>query len=343
LATSARPANLFNSLPYLRNIVVVSLGLHEAADRCNQHEVFKKLGDFNGCLFYHASKKLAEKTAALEFFNKSGMVVVDLTGPSDTFNARNRRSNVVTPLVRKAKKKGLVCLSSVIYGAKINTALSRVEEAKRVTDPEFVITIPIRQDLPKTQLNYWDSATSRVIVDLFGAKGGVVNNIAMEKVWVAKGAKKFDDYLMEKLCHHISTSPTIHEYWAYSPSRVIEKYDMPSEVKLMLNFLYTHSVTRAELKVVNNLTEEDKKYLQLWQHYVCYNSRNMSVEATQVKHLLNKLVLHPVNESIVDKLKKNIFLRLMDVSEFTELVKDPKATPAQISKAFEILLAVLKN
>jgi hypothetical protein len=165
----------------------------------------------------------------------------------------------------------------------------------------------------------------------------------MEKVWVAKGAKKFDDYLMEKLCHHISTSPTIHEYWAYSPSRVIEKYDMPSEVKLMLNFLYTHSVTRAELKVVNNLTEEDKKYLQLWQHYVCYNSRNMSVEATQVKHLLNKLVLHPVNESIVDKLKKNIFLRLMDVSEFTELVKDPKATPAQISKAFEILLAVLKN
>lgn len=344
---SAKPAHLFNVLPYLRNIVVVSVALNELADRCKYHDVFKTMGSHHGCLFYHAGKKLVEKEAALAFFKNVGMIVVDLTNPADTHAARIKKARSAE-ITRKPVKKGLVCLSSITLDTRpdrIDTRLSRKEESKRITNPEFVISIPVRQDLSSSQLDIYSQECSRYIVDLFGDKGGVTTNSAKHGTYLKKGVRNFEDYLIEKLCHHMSTSPAIQEYWACRPERLFEAHDVNSSLRRVIRLIYNSNETRKEFQLVNNLTTEDKKYLAIWEDHTMKYHRYSQVppEITKVLNQLKAIPINPISEALITKFKNNPFISLMDITEFEELIIDKKTTKTQISKAFEIFINILKN
>jgi hypothetical protein len=106
-AASISPKHLFATLPYLRNIVVISTSRTEIHLRASKHDEFKKLGGYHGYLFYHASMKKVERETALAFFKVSNMVVIDLTIKQEQgVKAAITRTSNTTP--RKPTKKGLV-------------------------------------------------------------------------------------------------------------------------------------------------------------------------------------------------------------------------------------------
>ena len=340
VATSARPNHLFNALPYLRNIIVVSTALTDLTTRAYQDKVFSELGQYAGFLFYHATKKVAEKDAVLAFFKQSGMHVVDLTVGIGTPAVLNKRFIAASTAPRKPAKKGLVSMASIISAEFIDTRLSRKDTAPRILSPEFVVSIPDRQDQSKFELQYWDKTGSRYIVDLIGTKGGVTNNSAVHKKWIKNGAKEFNEYLLDKMCNHMMTSPGIQEYWPFNFDRVTS---YTHALDAIMRLVYSNAVMRKEFGLVNNLTVEDEKYLYLWKHCAHKWRYSMPPEVLKTATHLKSIPIDPINETLMKRLIDNPFIYLINNVGFTELLQNKKSTPAQITKAIEILITILKH
>jgi len=344
-AVSAYQHHLFGALPYLRNIVVISCALRDLVSRAYEHEVFQELGKYPGYLFYQASRKAGEREAVLDFFKKSGMTVVDLTtltvAPRTTQAQRYPTTAVSAP--RKPAKKGLACMSSIIKNSGIDTSLSREDSAARITTPEFVVSIPVRKGETKQQLDNWDRISSRYIVDLIGSKGGITNNSAVHKKWMDNGAKDFKEYLQDKMCTHMLTSPGIQEYWAFNPKRLLEAHSGETRsVQKMVNLVYRNAEMRKEFQLVNNLTVEDQKYLYLWEFYTD-NYWLTSDPVNKVKAHLHAIPMSPLNTVMLKQVKNNSLLRMIDTVDTIEMLNDPAVKPSTIKKAIEILIAILKN
>jgi hypothetical protein len=343
-AVKAKPGHLFAQLPYLRNIIVLSSAIAELRDRTKKHQVFKELGEYPGFLFYHVSKKISEKDAAIEFFKKSGMVVVDLTFRQEWEQA-DATFIISVPVPRKPTKKGLTALTSIISKKTkgISTPLCRKEDAPRTMEPEFAVLVSIRQGEPTNVLSKWDDISSKYIVELFGAKGGITNNSLMHANWAKKGVKDIDVYAREKVCEYITNSTAIKEYWAYKHERVIETYNVDYYKQDFVKLVYSTALLRKEYSLVNNLTEEDNKYLYMWGEITKYNNhRNSMPEVETVMKMLAAIPLHPANVIAVESMKKNKLYKLIDKNGLQSLINLYGVDSPEIKKVFEILLTILK-
>ena len=234
-------------------------------------------------------------------------------------------------------KKGLACLSSILLGSNFNTHFSAKDTAPRITNPEFVIQISLNRNESSSALVQWDRSHSRLLVELFGAKGGITTNKLAHAKWIALGAKEFDSYIIDKVCSYIQASPTIQEYWAFQPDRA--KEDSEYYHHTLMDMIYSNKVLMNEFKLANNLTDEDKKYLDLWEHLSVYFRRDPTVIQTAAH--LEAIPLHPANKVLLDKLSTNPYFRMLDSSHVNRLLESSRTTPAQVTKAIEILLFVI--
>jgi hypothetical protein len=342
LATKARPNHLFSTIPYFRNIVVVSASLKDLWDRIKKHETFVELGQFDGFLFYHATMKKNEKEAAIKFFTDLGMRVVDLTVRQDY---EQEPTKVAAP-VRKPPKKGLVALNSVIVDSlakdkRINTKLALKEDAPRIDNPEFVVKVSYNNDIDSRVLPNWDKETSYIILKLFGDKGAITNNSATETKWVnEKGVKMFKEYIDDKLISYISNSATIKEFWSFKSDRLhgkLEGYQSD-----LLDAVYANPLSRTEFGIKNNLTDEDKLYLALWEFKVQNNWR-LPPNLQKLSDELNNIPLDPVNDDVVAKFNGNKLLSMIDAGGFNKFMRNADPTSPITTKAIEILVAVLNQ
>ncbi|WP_290877849.1 hypothetical protein, partial [Aquabacterium sp.] len=333
----AKPTHLFAALPYLRNIVVVASARNSMVERAYKHEVMKKYGAYPGFLFYHAGTKMKEKEEALEFFKKNGFVVVDLTVKQDW--EIDDTPVLTTPVIRKPKKEGLVALNCVRNASdRINTRWSLEEEADRIKDPEFVIQLKFSKDDSTNRLHHWEHQASLYILDLFGAKGGITNNRIAHSNWINKGAKDFEEYVIDNICDYISNSAAIKEFWAFNPRRILDDYvNRYMSKKGLIRLIYSTPALRAEHALVNNMTEEDKKYVYLWEHCL----KKSFTKAVDLTTLLNAIPLDPINKQVIDKIQANELIDILDYSALQTVLTDvTKSSHAQ--KALEVFISILK-
>lgn len=340
LATNAKPVHLFRTLPYFRNIVVVTASMKDVWDRAKRHAIFIERGQFDGFMVYHTSMKLVEKEAALKFFADRGMQVVDLTVRQEWEAVPVVTDKVAAP--KKPAKKGVVCLSSVLLGSKVNLRHSLEDTAKRIDNPEFIVHVSHNNDVSYQKFPNWDESTSAIIVKLWGDKGAITNNTKSVDKWVKEGVKMFKEYIHSKVIDYIGASVTIKEYWAFKPERL--HTSMPYYNRNLLDALYKNNAACLVFGIKNNLTDEDKLYLTLWAFLVDQNHRsNRPPEVQKLVDTLETIPLDPINEVVIAKFTNNPLIRIIDAESLSALLNREDPTSPTAVKAIEILVAVLNQ
>jgi hypothetical protein len=336
LATSARPTNLFNALPYMRNIIVLSATLGNLKERIRRHPVIKEAGE-GGVLFYRISMKKAVREFELEWFKNSGLVVVDLT-------TRQSWEAVPAPkaaIVRKTPIVGLPRLDCVMREPThhLNVCNQLKDNIPHIENPEFVLVASTGQKEIHHSLGNWDRKESRIIVRLFGEKGAITNNIAKATKYFKKGAVTFDAYVVGKLIDFVTNNPNFQEYYAFSPDRLVSP-DIDSGI---LSAIYSSPVLRAKFGLVNNMTEEEKLMLELWKSYWNrYRHRNNTPEMDAAWNHIKAIPLDQANDALIVKLKKNQLVRLIDTDVLTEVLNEKEPDSPEVKEAIELLAFALK-
>ena len=335
------PKHLFNALPYLRNIVVLVTSTRNLQERIKKHDVFKEMGDAYGFVVYRTGLKKSTKEGAIAFFNASNMRVVDLTFKQSW---ELDPVNKVPVVPRKKPKVGIACLSSVYTdkGRYIDLMRFTDEDAARIIEPEFIAEVSLRAENSKSNFGYdWCDQSSRYIVELFGDKGGITNKSDVAVKYKAAGAKDFKEYVQEKVSAYMITSPTIQEYWAFNINRVrnVHSVDHTS----LLETIYANPALRAEYGLVNNLTDEDKKYIYIWNQMMHRWHRNEAKCVLATKDHLDAIPLHQANKDLVAKFKGNRLLRVINDSGLASLINRSSSDPVEAKEALDLLNSILNK
>lgn len=334
-AINAFPRSINHLLPYLRNIVVIASSKTNLGMRCLKHPVFKELGKFEGFLFYHTGTKKGDRDKAVEFFTELGVNVVDLTFKQDYEGGTEA---YVKP-VRKPVKKGAPLLSDINRAYRVNTGWITHDDVKRIEQPEFIAQVSLAKDVPTNQIDIFDEVTTKFVIELFGEKGALTTTKATYEKYIQKGAKPLREYVIGKVTDFMMNDPTIKEYWAFHVDRVTSNihYWRKEAVELC----YKSPELRNQFGLVNNLTDEAKKYLRIWQRIKEYRRNN-----AEVKTVSDYLDAIPVDQKNLDLLKKFENSKLVPVLDFSELVKTlnhyDEASPEGIA-ALQIFTLALNN
>ena len=295
-AKSAAPHHLLATLPYLRNIVVITTRRQDLVDRAYQHEVFKAAGKYYGFLVYVAGRKKGELEAVRQFFSQTGMRVADLT-IDEAAEAKERTADAPP---RKPTKKGVVCLSSILGRLGINTASSQNESAARIENPEFIVQVSFKMGTSPYCLGRWSTNNSEHLVRLFGDKGAITNSTATYDKWRNKGAADFDEYVREKICSHILNNPEIEAFWANQISHVSMWH---SKQDALLRLIASHDALSAEFGLTVTLSDENKVFMNLWHGLVAQcRPYNIPTSVTQVKDWLEAIPPSQAMASVMQKM-----------------------------------------
>lgn len=217
LATKVPKIAHMRCLPYMRNIVVLTSRRTTLRKDVQRHPKFKALGGYDGFFVYLLSRKVNEASAQRDFFNKSGMVVVDLTELEDT-EAKPKTSS--TP--RKPAKKGLVCVSELVRNGRFNGSNIQDEKSSRIEDPEFVVRMTVQDYSSSYSFSGWNQESSISIVTLFGDKGGVTASSTSHKRYLERGAVEMNEYVAQKVCKFILDNPNIKNSLAFNKGKIFD-------------------------------------------------------------------------------------------------------------------------
>lgn len=339
-AKDASPTHLFQTLPYLRNIIVISSRFEGVPERAVKHEVFAETGTYDGYLVYVVSRKVSEIETARKFFADLGMRVVVLTVRQEW--EPEPVPHVVTQ--RKPKEKGLVKLSVIKTDHNtIDRFRSRKVTDNRIEQPEFVIQLTARQGDSDDEIGPWSRKTTKTIVELFGDKGGIATTSVVADKYRKAGAKDFDDYIEEKVCDYVKNNQHIQEYFQYRPGAVNKALASSGGIDYedVVELIYGTPALRQEFQLVNNLTEEDQKYLTLFEfaseRYSLANRKEYDATAA----LSRQVQLAPSNLQLIAKIKDNTLLQLLSMRNIKKIIQDPNHP--KFKSALEILINIING
>lgn len=336
-ALKAKPHHLLATLPYLRNIVVITTRRQGLVDRAYKHDVFKKAGQYDGYLVYVAGRKKGDVEAARQFFAKQGMVIADLTLDSkeDTVD-----DMPIARTPRKPAKKGLVKLTSILCagGQGINTEFARQEDAPRIEDPEFVIQLSFRQGTSNYSIGNFSAHASQTIIDLFGEKGGIAASLASLTSWQLKGAKGFNEYVTEKVCSYILNNPNIAAYWSKQSGHVTSAV---SHKSALIDIIYSTEELANEFGLTNTLSKEEQQYLFLWGELRNQYKYRNDPQITAVDNWLKTIAVSPEVTELITKLNSSLTC-VLDLSEVRHLIKYSN-DPLHKSQVIKLLISIINQ
>lgn len=328
-ATKASPHHLLVTLPYLRNIVVISTRRQDLVPRAYSHEVFKKAGCYLGFLVYLVSRKKGELAAVRAFFAQQGMVVVDLTLMEDE---EKKYSTIRDP--RVPTKKGVVQLSATLCDRNLNLARMQYDTADRIEDPKFMLLASLRNNV--CSVDSFSNKTSSFLVQLFGKEGGVTNSTSTYNKWISKGAVPFIDYVIDKVTAHILNNPRFEAHMAQHANRVCLN---TSHQESAFELITRHEPLAKEYGLTNPLTDEDKKYLAIWETLTrSYNTYLSDKRVKAVIEWLNNIPSSPKVIKLVQQLD-SMLLEMLDISEVQNQIHH--SSPAISAKAIAFFKSTL--
>jgi hypothetical protein len=339
LATDARPMHLFNTLPYMRKIVVVSTSAKGIHDRAKRHDVLKTLGTEHGYLFFKASMKKKERETELAFFKALGMVVVDLTFRQEWEASPSRSSGP-----RKPARKGLPSLKAMkLSDGSVDTQQVKQDTVLRIVNPEFSVCVSLRKENPSSMLGRFDGKCTSHIIDLWGDKGVIINNSTLHEKAIKAGAMELEAYVEKKVVEVMLNSPRILEYWAFDRQRACDHFTVYSdEAAEMIKVVYNSELLRNQFQLVNNLTDDEKKIIPLYRTLQQLQRYGLSAEMKAVEKLLADVPIDPLNGVLIEKFRHpNPLLAVFDKKALTRMLRKASPTSPQIIKMTQILAIAL--
>lgn len=313
---------------------------------------------------YEVSRKKGEAEKVLEALKKiPGIEVLDLTGrlPHEQAAYEERQAEILkaradaaagkkvhVPLVKKVKP-GLVRFDFILdkNHKRIDTKiLAESTDPVRITDPEFIALVSTGKEMRHVGRN----TSQRVMyaaVMLYGDKGAVTNKQDAYERYREKGAVDLNDYLVDKIMDDVQNLPTLVEYSACDPVKMVNYLDdkipwsQRRKVTDLVELLTKHPQLSSLVPDIKPLSEEDNLRWAIWSELRqnCPYARRKELQAAQ-----EKVAEIPLKQEIVeflDKLTGNEFLGLIDIEVASELLrshrKDPVAT-AKIASFIQIIL-----
>lgn len=204
---------IIDQLPYLRNIVVLAYNRNDVFERMGSFPIMRHwLGDSLNTLVYIVSRNTKRATIAREFFQKQGVVLIDMTIAQPW-----EHKDIIVPNIRLApatpRKKGIPALSNMRNGnLLINPKRSLLfdENAVRLMTPKAFIKLN-----PKSVANRLDghnAGHSRLIIESIGDVTGVVVNANQENKYTKEqGAIHYMDYIFKIVEDEFDSSPELQK------------------------------------------------------------------------------------------------------------------------------------
>lgn len=321
---------LSDCLPYLRNIIVIA---HSRNGLQPLVKALPEIKDTGGLpytfLLYTAPRSKAKVEAAIKFFKGRGMVVLDVT---------DSQKPEVKPVSTQTRNKGLVSFVDAYKAGKVYFHSLYLSNATRIEKPEWFSRLPHSNSAEWRcgMLGKFDHNSTKAILSLFGSKGGVVINTKQEEAYKAKGAVYLESYVIQKVSAEIVTNPRIAEYFSNCPITANETY----------KDIYASKVLCGEFQLVNNLTEEDKLYLQLFGWFNTYQNKyrfSSHKELQAAKDFTESMAPSAAATALLDLIAGRKMMKFIELGEMISVLESkPAPTPAQTADILAILHLALK-
>lgn len=350
-AKTFKPKSIEKMWPFVRNIVILSYNKMDVTDDdANRIPIMKFwLGKSEDSLVYIVPRAADKVKAAHDYFTKMGAHVVDLT-PNQQRRYEEKQEEVKSsPIPKKPKRNGIPLLSACVTttGAYTNNS-SDTDEAplERTTTPVFIY-----KDGRRNEFNNFDKldiTTTRYIIELFGASGGVVANQNQYDRYKNAGAVDWEDYILNKLVEQYTTNPRIREYLPFDYHRV-NTTSWSSGYRGLDSWLRVIKADRDLFEyfgLVDNRTNEDKKLMKVFRAFASNYLRGSKQQFSELEKILKDLPVSQVLKGLFDKLKHSRMLQLLEVGGATSLFvhhENNLVTETQRNRIRDILLFAIEG
>ena len=335
-ATLYKETRLVGVAPFLRNILVVTHKLSNLEIRIHRHHAMDDQGAAAKILVYHCGASKADKEKSLAFFRaQPGLKVIDLT-QNQAWEDLGRAA----PVAKKPKKEGLPALACIWNDAReeINTSLLLHDGSERITNPEFVCLISLGRSEPSSWINNWNNHTTRILVELFGKRGAIVNHRGKYDTAIKNGAVDFNTFIYTQLKTEITTNPRIKKYLQFMPLRLLPD-SSDRDARDILTLAYNNTMLQKKFKLPAPLTPRDLQFLKLWEKAV-KGRYNLPPILQEIRDYIEAVPLHDTAKKMVATMQSSPLRDVLDLSHLETKIRlaEPGTSEAKQMDAIMQLL-----
>lgn len=330
-------------LPFLRNFIILSYNRADVSERAPRFPIMRYwLGSIVDSLVYIVPRTPSKVEAARKFFQERGMTVIDLTKaqPWEHSTAAEPEVKIASPT---AKLKGIPFLKNMLHNGAYSSTNFTDPDLPRTQNPEFVLKFS-----SKNQTDYiplFGPQGTKILIDLYGDKCGIVVNENQEKKYVANGAQEAVNYILNDLKREFTSNQRIKESLPFNWSlhrEINGRYYGDPDFTLIFKAVFKDPDLIEYFDMTWSLTPEDKKYINLWK--IIQASYQFGYNSKIYKEIQDLMVvkLDPKIDILLKRMQSSLALRALDWSHILEVMSKDKIninnTQVDITSAYRDII-----
>jgi hypothetical protein len=344
LAKHALFSSLIGTLPYLRNVIVLT---HSKSRLSNAVQIYENEDDTDGIsvgsgfLVYVVPRKKGAIDDVKKFFSKTNLKVIEFLPKESKVVTNNTEKKEIKP-----KRKGIPVMNSVFNTLDEGINLRRLKEntdIELIEHPAFYLRVSLR----KYKMYYipgFSTRYNKMLFEKYGHLGGIVTTSAQENSWSNKGIPSFTEYVAKEVINYFKDNmDTTMQYWSVSPDRV-ENLCMSTYstgISSIIKFIYKTPILKTYFNIANHVSDIDMEYVKLM--HILLNRFSYFNDRIVLVDILDQLNKTPIDNSIVnlvDKIEKSPFKHVLYTNALNDLIINESDVMKKM-KAVNIFLDLL--
>ena len=340
-ATNAIQAPPEELLPFLRNIIVITHSRTEIVNRIAQYpEITTSRESSRGYMVYQVARSEKKRQAALDFFAKTGMKVMDLT----VHNAWESAAVVAKPIHEKREPtpEGYPVLKASAKNFGLNFDKLRESDVKRIVAPTFVAKLLTKVESPgQKQLCDFSISASELIVKHFGHIGvGVVRESQVEKL-KREGVADCRQWVVAKVCSEMTNNPKIQAYLSVREMRAEIRYAKENFDEDVMDLIRSNLALSTELGMADPREDYERDICYIWDSLLSNYAFNAVPEVITTAEHIAKIPVNPIVVSLKGIAKASTLLPLIDLGVLRRMLNSPEK--GSYTKARELFFLALNT
>lgn len=308
---------------------------------------------------YEVSRKRDVLAQVQEAFkNIPGIEFLDMTGRTageqNDYEERQKElladraaiaaGRVPSTLTPKKVKPGVICLSNLIDGCRINTMqFTTNRDPARVVEPKSAIVISTGKE-SRTTFPYMNSKTSYALAKLYGDEIAISNKSdAVDRI-LEKGAMDINAFLKLRIMDVVENSPSMVAYHEATPEKISNyleahcNWDRRKEVEAFVKLILSAPEFAHLVPAMPELDEEDQMRWLLW---VYIKDRRTDEDIKTLSLKIDEIPLKAEVVIFLDKIIANPCVELVDVKEIRALMPKALSDPNVMAKIVSLITTIL--
>lgn len=340
---------LFDYLPFLRKIVILSHNRLDVMDRPQSFPVLKNwLGRPENSFVYTVARSPSKVQAAKAFFEKRGWTIIDLT-KAQPWEHVEAAAPIKRDYPAAPRRKGIPKLKTALApNGGIDLKLPKMDTENLILEPKFVMKYS-PQATEDWGFEYHSQMVSKFIIEEWGDEGGFVINANQQEKYIGAGAVVYVDFVLEKIYNEFCKNPRIKASLPYmferSPVIMQTTYgraDYPRERKI-LKAIYADKDLVDHFGLVQTLTERDQVFLTMWDEFKSERLRGKKGFYEKIEEHLATFLVDKQVINLFDMVRKSDVLRAISEDFLVDAMTiKGKVTPQQRTLIRDMLLQAIE-